>query len=77
MMLKERTTRDVSARRRLVSVVAARMVMLVRHRERARGEIEAMVAVTVLMVVLVAMLGLSGAVSGELGRVLLSLAEGR
>ena len=47
--------------------------MLVRHRERARGEIEAMVAVTVLIVVLVAMLGLSGAVSGELGRVLLSL----
>lgn len=65
----------LSARRRLVSAVAARMVMLVRHRERARGEIEAMVVVTVLML---AMLGLSGAVSGELGRVLWrSLAEGR
>lgn len=74
-MLKERTTHDVSARRRLVSLVAARIGMLVRHRERARGETEAMVAVAVLVAMMVAMWRLTDAVSIEFGRVLLSLAE--
>jgi hypothetical protein len=74
--VKERTTHDVRAQR-LVSVVSARIGMLVRHRERARAQTEAMVAITVLVAVMAALWRLVDAVSIEFGRVLLSLAESR
>jgi len=47
------------------------------HHEWARGESEAMVAATLFAAVMLAMWRLSGAVSTEFGRVLVSLAGSR
>ncbi|MDQ6675373.1 MAG: hypothetical protein M3069_32350 [Chloroflexota bacterium] len=50
---------------------------MARRREQARGESEATVAATLFAAVMLAMWRLSGAVSTEFGRVLLSLAGSR